>query len=129
MFTQGTDLKNVTDPITLRQARDLLYTMLTAPGVDCKTCGRIPIRYPNVTDGAGQGGILKIDRTTNNNCIGRCVGPNSFNTASSAAPSTASAGKRIYPHGNSFGLGTFAFLSLAWFLGSVILGLRVTSLI
>ncbi|KAK5938696.1 hypothetical protein PMZ80_008888 [Knufia obscura] len=129
MFTQGTDddYLNITDPITLKQARDLLYTMLTAPSTDCKTCGRIPVRYPNVTDGTDQGGILKIDRTSSNNCIGKCVGPASFSTASAlpSASASSSAGKRVEPCGYEFGLGTFAVLIMAWFLGVAVFGLRV----
>ena len=92
LFTEGIPDKTVTDNVTLAQARDLVYTMITTPDLDCKTCGRIPIRYPNVTDGTSNGGVLKIDFKSDDNCIGNCVGPNSFNTTTSAtATATATA--------------------------------------
>ena len=92
VFTEGILNNTVADNVTLAQARDLVYKMITDPNEPCKTCGHIPIHYPNVTDGANNGGILKIDFRDNDNCVGNCVGPNSFNTTSTASATvTASA--------------------------------------
>jgi hypothetical protein len=67
-----------------------MYILITNPQAGCKTCGRIPIHYPNATDGTNTGGILKIDFKADDNCIGKCVGPNSFTNTSTSPTASAS---------------------------------------
>ncbi|KAI5360227.1 hypothetical protein Slin14017_G097880 [Septoria linicola] len=119
MFTEGAggDPKNPSDIITLKRARELLETLITRPNQNCETCGRIPIRYPEESDGgSGRGGILKLNVRAANNCIGKCVGPNSLATAT-PTPST-SAGMSLRTADGLPGLGIFLFsLTMAWLLG------------
>lgn len=121
LFTEGTPDINITDKITLKQARDLLYIMVTTPNSRCQTCGRIPIRYPKVKDGSGQnGGILKLDFRQDDNCIGKCVGPNSFGASPSASATPKSAGNRVHIGENGNGI---------WVLPVIISGLLFCQLL
>jgi hypothetical protein len=105
IFTEGIPNKTVADPITPAQARNLIYTLIMDPQAGCKTCGRIPIHYPNVTNGVDNGGILKVDYKSDDNCIGTCVGPNYFTTASATPSATAkSAANRVETSGLHQGL-------------------------
>ena len=73
----------------------------------CKVCGEIPIHFldRNVTNAIGNGGLLKADYKTNDNCIDKCIGPWSYkgNTSSNtsyvaakpSATKTGSAAKRL----------------------------------
>jgi len=112
----------VADNVTLAQARDHVYTMITTPNLGCKTCGRIPIRT-NETDGTNNGGVLKIDFKSDDNCIGNCVGPNSFNTTASATGSASataskkSAAKQLEVPRLSEGLWILAIMTIAALLG------------
>lgn len=126
MFTEGTGgNKSDCDTITLARARTLLEQLLTKPNVNCETCGRIPIRYPDVQDGGdGQGGILKIDVRSANNCLGSCVGPNSFSTATTTpTPSPSSAAIRLTDTGKLPVLGVFVATGVAWALGVAVFSL------
>ena len=91
MYSEGISNKIIADNIILAHARDFVYKIITTPNLGCKTCGRIPIRYPNTTDGTNDGGILKIDFISDDDCIGSCVGPNLFDTT----PSPKSAAKQL----------------------------------
>ncbi|USW58771.1 hypothetical protein Slin15195_G120900 [Septoria linicola] len=119
MFTEGAggDPKNSSDIITLKRARELLETLITRPNQNCETCGRIPIRYPEESDGgSGRGGILKLNVRAANNCTGKGVGPNSLATAT-PTPST-SAGMSLRTADGLPGLGIFLFsLTMAWLFG------------
>ncbi|KAI9781317.1 MAG: hypothetical protein M1839_006110 [Geoglossum umbratile] len=90
LFSEGIPDKATADNVTLAQARDHVFKMITTPNLGCKTCGRIPIRA-NGTDGTDNGGILKIDFRSDDNCIGKCIGPNSFNTTASATATGSAA--------------------------------------
>jgi hypothetical protein len=127
-FTEGVPNKTVANNVTLTQARELVYTMITTPNLGCKTCGLIPIGYPNVTDGTNNGGVLKIDFRSDDNCIGNCVGPNSFNTTTSttatattsatATASAKSAAKQLEVPGLFGGLWTLTIIATVALLGS-----------
>jgi hypothetical protein len=100
-----------------------------SPKAGCKTCARIPIHYPNVTDGANNGGILKVDYKSQDNCIGTCVGPHSFNLATTPTTTTTSvatttstttatsAGKRLEAPGHFEGLWVLTIMAMAALLG------------
>jgi hypothetical protein len=124
IFPEGVPNTTVTDNVTLAQARDLVYTLITSPKAGCQTCGRIPIRYPNVTDGTNNGGIIKVDFKSDDNCIGTCVGPNSFNpnatpTTNTTPTTTAkSAAKRLEISGHFKGLSILTIMTMAALLGS-----------
>ena len=136
LFPEGIPNKTVTDNVTLAQARDLVYTMITTPNLGCKTCGLIPIHYPNVKDGTNNGGVLKIDFKSDDNCIGNCVGPNSFNTTASASAtasasttasataSAKSAAKQLAVPGLFEGLWILTIMTTAALLGSFSVLLR-----
>jgi hypothetical protein len=130
IFTEGVPNITESDNVTLAQARDLVYTLITDPRAGCKTCGRIPIRYPNVTDGTNNGGILKVDYKSDDNCIGTCIGPNSFNpntppTTSTTPTATAkSAAERLETSGHFEGLWIITIMTMAVFLGSFSVLLR-----
>jgi hypothetical protein len=101
--------------------------LITDPKAGCKTCGRIPIHYPNVTDGTNHGGILKVDYKENDNCIGKCVGPNSFNSANPTTTATTtakSAAKRPEISGLFEGLWILTITTMAALLGGSSLLLR-----
>ncbi|KAF4624995.1 hypothetical protein G7Y89_g13174 [Cudoniella acicularis] len=90
IFPEGYPNHTQVDPVTLGQAKQLVDTIID--NTACHTCGQIPIRYlQNVTDGSGDnGGLLRIDYTTADNCIDKCIGPGSFKGVTTTA-STASA--------------------------------------
>jgi hypothetical protein len=114
----------VTDNVTLAQARDLVYTLIMDPNAGCKSCGRIPIHYPNITDGKNNGGILKVDYKSNDNCIGKCIGPNSFNlvttptTAATPTTTATSAAKRLEMSDHFEGFWILTIMAIATLLGS-----------
>jgi len=120
IFPEGVPNSTVSDSVTLAQARDLVYTLITDPNSGCKTCGRIPIRYPNVTDGINKGGILKVDYKSDDNCIGTCVGPHSFNPNTTPSPSATakSAAKRLEISGHFQGLWILTIMTMTALLGS-----------
>ncbi len=127
VFTEGTENSTAADPITLLQATNLMYTLVTNPDAGCKSCGRIPIRYPNVTDGSsngGGGGILKVDFKSDDNCIGKCVGPNSFQDVTTAkANNTKSAATRLLIPSLVKGTGITTFIfSVTFWVSTAIFG-------
>jgi hypothetical protein len=129
IFPEGVPDITASDNVTLAQARDLVYILITNSKEGCKTCGRIPIRYPNVTDGTNNGGILKVDWKSSDNCLGKCIGPYSFNpnitpttsitpTASTMPTATAkSAAKRLEISGHFEGLWIITIMIMAALLG------------
>jgi hypothetical protein len=91
IFPEGYPNHTQSDPITLGQAKQLVDTMIDQ--ASCKNCGQIPIRYlQNVTDGSGDnGGLLRADYTTSDDCIDKCVGPWSFKGTTTTTTSSPSA--------------------------------------
>ncbi|KAN0072926.1 hypothetical protein V8E54_009040 [Elaphomyces granulatus] len=98
IFPEGDPQTNASDPITLGQVKPLVDYMINH---GCKVCGEIPIHFldRNVTNAIGNGGLLKVDYKTNDNCIDKCIGPWSYkgnlnsNSNSTATAATTSATK------------------------------------
>ena len=104
MFTEGSEDKAAAPNITLAQARERLYELITTPNVNCETCGQIRIQPDNAArNSSDPGAILKIDVRSANNCLGKCVGPNSFSettpthTPSPSPTASESGGRRVVP--------------------------------
>jgi len=109
-----------------------MYILMTDPKAGCKTCGRIPIRYPDDVDGM-IGGILKIDFKSTDNCDGKCVGPGSFsgvtNTSASASASASATAKsaagRLEAPSMAQELGIVVLMAAAMSLGSLPIALSL----
>lgn len=125
VFPEGYPNKTQADTVTLGHAKDLLAKLLNTS--ECHACAQIPLRYPNVTDGSGPdgGGLLRIDYRDGDNCIDKCIGPDSFKaaTTSSAIPTgtnvAAASGSFVKPNeGEQFSVPRF-------FMGWIVLGLSL----
>lgn len=126
MFTEGQYDKAAAPNITLGQARDRLLTMLNAPNINCETCGQIRIQPDDSpTNSSDPGAILKVDVRSANNCVEKCVGPNSFSEAQTSPSPTASksAASQLVPKGGWHVPATLASVVVAWMMGIVAFGI------